>query len=327
MEGGQRVLSKFVIRPGAFRIALALAVLLSHISAVQVGRLGVMLFFFLSGYWVLDIWKGRFGRDRLLRFYASRYFRIVPLYALTVLVGILVIGTDTLRPEVATLIGLASRQDSDLTGVAWTLDIELQFYLLLPFAALLLDRFRGPLLVLACIPLMVLGWILQFQFGLVTVACYALPFALGMLSRQHRPEVSDKVAFYSAAAFIGSIALLMLTGFGSAMLNKHVPDPIPEDIFAMIIMLPLLPYVIASLRRRSDGLDRHLGDLTYALYLTHFLVLRLVAPTNVIEKGWAVLLVFVVALAAYLLFDRPMERFRRRYIDGTTLKSPAVLRA
>ena len=38
--------------PGVIRLILAALVMFSHMSRFQVGRIGVLLFFFLSGYWV-----------------------------------------------------------------------------------------------------------------------------------------------------------------------------------------------------------------------------------------------------------------------------------
>ena len=72
-----------VLPPGLFRLLLAAAVLLSHLSRFDVGRLAVLLFFYLSGYWVTRVWQAKFGPRATLRFYAARYLRIAPLYLLT----------------------------------------------------------------------------------------------------------------------------------------------------------------------------------------------------------------------------------------------------
>ncbi len=54
-----------VLPPGQFRLLLAFAVVLSHISNFDVGRLAVMLFFALSGYWTARIWEEKFEARRI----------------------------------------------------------------------------------------------------------------------------------------------------------------------------------------------------------------------------------------------------------------------
>ncbi|HEX5264198.1 MAG TPA: hypothetical protein VFW13_11760, partial [Phenylobacterium sp.] len=53
-------LAIFVVAPGAFRLILAAAVAVSHVSRLDIGRLAVLLFFFLSGYWTARIWAEKF---------------------------------------------------------------------------------------------------------------------------------------------------------------------------------------------------------------------------------------------------------------------------
>ena len=43
----------FTLGPGKFRVLLAVLVVFSHLSFVEIGRPAVFVFFMLSGYWVL----------------------------------------------------------------------------------------------------------------------------------------------------------------------------------------------------------------------------------------------------------------------------------
>jgi peptidoglycan/LPS O-acetylase OafA/YrhL len=122
--------SGFVLPPGAFRLVLALAVVASHVTPLDIGRLAVLAFFFLSGFWSSRIWAQKFGSGATLRFYAARWLRIAPLYLLVLLTWAAIRGTP-LHPENFTLFGVATT-DRDPLRVSWSLDIELQFYLLLP---------------------------------------------------------------------------------------------------------------------------------------------------------------------------------------------------
>lgn len=122
--------SGLVVPPGLFRMLLALAVVVSHVSGWEIGRLAVLLFFFLSGYWVTHVWDAKFGQGRTWAFYGARFFRIYPLYLLALL-GVALLGGKPLHWPNLTLLGVASAPDDPL-AVSWSLDIELQFYLVLP---------------------------------------------------------------------------------------------------------------------------------------------------------------------------------------------------
>jgi peptidoglycan/LPS O-acetylase OafA/YrhL len=66
-------------RPGLFRLFLAVLVVVSHLSRFDVGRIAVLLFFFLSGFWIANIWDTKFNGEPI-RFYLARTLRIYPLY-------------------------------------------------------------------------------------------------------------------------------------------------------------------------------------------------------------------------------------------------------
>ena len=91
-----------VLPPGAFRLMLASAVVVSHASRFDVGRLAVLLFFYLSGYWVSRIYQSEFAGRRWLMFYVGRWLRITPLYFIAMLAAALAldglrIATQTIR--------------------------------------------------------------------------------------------------------------------------------------------------------------------------------------------------------------------------------------
>jgi peptidoglycan/LPS O-acetylase OafA/YrhL len=298
-----------ILPPGLFRLGLASAVVLSHVSRFDIGRLAVLLFFFLSGYWVSLIWRKKFGPGSTLRFYAARYLRIAPLYLLAMAVAALLRGTHV-GPENFTLLGLAS-SDRDSTGVAWSLDIELQFYLLVPLimAALL----RAPLWasVVGMTLSSVIGYWLSARLGLVTVAIYLPAFALGALTyvRDWRP--SARTSLVSLAAFLVMTAITAMTPFW----EKSTPDPFDHDIWGFLWMLPLLPYVARSLHARSSKLDRTFGDLSYPLYLVHFTVISVAIANfgaSLPVQATAVAVSAAIALAVFFFIDRPIDRWRVR---------------
>ena len=122
------------------------------------GWVGVDLFFVLSGYLIggqLLASLARDGKISLGRFFARRALRIMPAYLVVLAIYF---GLPALReyPEISPLWKfLLSVQNIDLRGGtafshAWSLAVEDQFYLLLPFLLLFLRRSRRARFVVPC---------------------------------------------------------------------------------------------------------------------------------------------------------------------------------
>jgi peptidoglycan/LPS O-acetylase OafA/YrhL len=300
-----------VAPPGAFRLLLAVLVLISHASRVDVGRFAVLLFFLLSGYWVRRIYQSEFDDRKWLTFYISRWLRIAPLYFIVALAAAfarqLPLGWENL-----TILGIATTLH-DPTGVSWSLDVELQFYLLAPLAFRLARRpglFAAAVAVLA-----VIGWWVKARFGIVTVFMYLPAFACGALVAQTGWRPERKVALASLAGFLAITALILLIPATGAYLNKEKPHLLDDDLFGMLWALPLVPYVAASLWSRSGPRDRDVGNWSYPLYLVHYPLIAL-AVAHGHTKWIGVGLAPVVALALYYGPDRFFERLRRAIIRG-----------
>jgi len=302
-----------ILPPGAFRLLLASAVVVSHVSRFDIGRLAVLLFFFLSGYWTAKIWAEKFEGRRLGRFYLSRYWRIAPLFLLITIAAALIRGYD-LRLENFTLLGVGS-SSNDPTGVSWSLDVELQFYLLVPLIAAIVAR--SPILVLlTCVPLGAAGWWFDSQFHVATVAKYLPAFVLGTLTYARSWKPGPRMAYGSLAAFAGFTLVTAATPF--LLSTNRDARPFDQDIWGLLWMMPLLPYVAHSLTVRSSRLDRHMGNLSYPLYLIHFPTIAILGATlghSLGAKMIAVAASFLISIAVYAWIDRPIDAMRVRVTE------------
>jgi len=308
-----------VVPPGLFRFLLAAAVLLSHLSRFDVGRLAVLLFFFLSGYWVTRVWQAKFGPRATLRFYAARYLRIAPLYLLALVAAALLNGVR-IAPENVVLFGTATTAH-DPVGVSWSLDIELQFYLLLPALVLLCLRLNLLATIVLSLAAAVLGIVLETTVGVHTVLKFLPAFLLGLLTFTQRWRPGQLTANLSLAAFVAMTAITAFTPF----LDKTSPNPFDEDVWSFFWMLPLLPYVARSLEVRSTPLDRHAGNLSYPLYLVHVPIITFMEghmAFGPVAKLIAVALSGLAALLLYVVIDRPVDRWRVRLTEGGPGRSP-----
>jgi peptidoglycan/LPS O-acetylase OafA/YrhL len=296
-----------------------LAVVASHATGLDIGRLAVLLFFYLSGYWTARIWSQRAGAGAL-RFYASRYLRVAPLY-LVVMLAAAGLRHMPVQPPNLSLFGLASAP-SDPTGVAWSLDIELQFYALVPVLVGLLPLLPTWAVMAVSLAIGVAGCWLDATHGVTTVAKYLPAFVLGSLTQVHAWRPTEREAYWSLAAFVEISALTVLTPF----LKKITPDPFDRDIYAFFWMLPLLPYVARSLTIKSTPLDRHLGNLSYPLYLVHFPVMAVLSLPHPVEAALSI----GVATVLYVTLDRPIDALRVRFIEAgqrPRAKAPVAMAA
>ena len=312
-------MSSLVLPPGAFRLLLALAVLLSHISNFDVGRLAVLLFFYLSGYWIASIWATKFGPGSAGRFYLSRFLRIWPLFLLVTLASAWLRGSD-LGLTNFTLLGLAATGEaSDPTTVSWSLDIELQFYLLAPFLLALLNR-HAVLTLAVATALVALGWWLDAAYAGLTVLKFLPAFLLGSLTYAHRWRPSYSVVSAGLLLFAAVTAYTAYTG----MLWKSEPKAFDRDVYGLLWMLPMLPYVARSLTVKSGKVDRDLGNLSFPLYLVHPAVIYALGALGVgaAGKGLVLFVSLLAAVAIYYTLDRPLDRARVRLTENSG-RSPA----
>jgi peptidoglycan/LPS O-acetylase OafA/YrhL len=112
------------------------------------GAFGVPLFFLMSGY-LFGAGSGRLqGGAQVPIFYRARLRRLYPAYAVNIctlwLCGLLHgVGKNGWRDLGSSLAGVSywfNGQPSRINGVAWSLEVELQFYLVAPWLAIALAR-------------------------------------------------------------------------------------------------------------------------------------------------------------------------------------------
>ena len=84
----------------------------------------------------------------------------------------------------------------------------------------------------------------------------------------------------------------------------------------------LVPFVIWNVQQKSSPFDMHVGNYSYALYITHWPVIAFLGPAmqpvSVLEKMFILAMIFAVSLAFYATVDRGWESVRRRAIYNLT---------
>ncbi|MGN6291496.1 MAG: acyltransferase family protein [Chitinophagaceae bacterium] len=152
------------ITPGLFRFLLAFVVVIYHsVDFLTIGHYAVYVFFMLSGYWIFRMYNEKYStyKNSYYVYICSRLARLMPLYWLILLVSLIAYTIPTISQRLAGLegqgwtiaafnflaLGLAN-SPHQFIGTAWSLDIEIQFYIIAPLLLLLCRKgFGWPLLV------------------------------------------------------------------------------------------------------------------------------------------------------------------------------------
>jgi peptidoglycan/LPS O-acetylase OafA/YrhL len=211
---------------------------------------------------------------------------------------------------------------------AWSLAIELQFYMIAPFVVA-----RDIRIVLA-----VLVVSLAFRFSLLDSdfvvwryayapadACF---FMMGVAS--HRlSQLIDAPRLFRKAGLLAIVALPVLAYACDLSAEKDL-DVASLWVFyvAFAAALPFLFFL-----SRHSHIDRVVGDVSYPLYVSHWnaIAATLFFLGAAVPEPYVPIVDFVmaliVALALMMLVEGPVERFRlrfsRRTIMGAAATSPA----
>ncbi|HIJ63124.1 MAG TPA: acyltransferase, partial [Rhodospirillaceae bacterium] len=170
-----------------------LAVLVSHLSGtlglgrifnsamIDLGRGGVTLFFILSGYLIFR----NVQVQSVPTFFCRRFFKVMPSYWLNI--GIILLADLTLPngphfPAGSYLAGVGAVSDvlgvEAVSGVFWTLLIEIKFYLFIAVQYALFKGRRSHLVLLTLIALEIAVWAIRGR-GSLTLAYFPI-FYLGI---------------------------------------------------------------------------------------------------------------------------------------------------
>ncbi len=319
---------------GTLRFVLALLVVINHVwlpTANKVGAHAVTGFYIISGYLMTTILNQTYlGYRGLGRYFLNRLLRIFPLYwvalSVTFFFMLLIPGTflnihsaiklpsdAALWVQNLTLVGLV---DAPIRIVppAWSLNIECFFYIAM---GLLLSRHRAiaAMWFVASLGFTIYLVVVGASFGTrySTFGASSLFFSIGAVLYFWRENFAGwrvrLAAWWSLLAFFCVFPLLVeLFGGDLRMLGYYG---------STVLFLPL--FVVALNVRRSSGMDRWLGDLSYPIFLLHLFCLGLVRivtarlgvpPDSTVEAMLVVMVSIGTAALVVHHFEPIIERVR-----------------
>lgn len=296
---------------------------------LQFGPLGVSFFFVLSG--LVLVWSVD-ERDSAARFYRRRFARVWPLHALTFgfATALGIAGFIELRGSLSDgPVNLALLQawsfDGDtvfgFNSVLWSLSAEALFYALFPIAVVAARR-AGPWFTIAFgVCWLLTGGVVMEVYEQLPVGATFPPYrmgefvvgiGLGLLARQRRlPRIGTRTSTIIALATYG----------GLITLNQVTDGQItPRPWLYAILALPSIALVLIAFTHRDLGGSSgwlttkvmvRLGQWSFALYMVHELILRILHPV-LVNHVWLITPAMIAVVAAsgvaYECFERPVER-------------------
>lgn len=331
-------------------IAISL-VLIAHSGihfafGINLGFLGVEIFFVLSGFLIGQIiireFQDNITAAKCGTFYINRWLRTLPLYYL-----ILVIKDFAIDRTFHLKHFLFIQQGSDLNffPVSWSLAIEEWFYILIPFAFIInlrLFKLGGIWFILF---LMILVTILRYlyianntlSFDLDVRKSIPLRFdalltgVLFSIIKVNYNSLYAKISNYKAMLFS---AILFLAGYfvyrKYVLLEASVNPGTIKYIFQTIVfvffsfsfgffIIWLEQSAINTVSKKNFilRLITALSILTYAIYLIHYDIFKVIFTSARFTKGWfmelgmAMGLVLVISFILHIAVEKPVMDYRK----------------
>ncbi len=302
------------------RAVAALGVVAFHASELGClpflpGAFGVDLFFVLSGFLMAAITD---DDARPGAFLAARVRRVVPLYWLATLVmaiGLAVGGTAPDPARVASALAFMPQGNAGPTAMGlpllapgWSLHYEMGFYALFAASLLLPARWRTPVLSVSLVALAALGSVARTAW----TDPILVEFAAGMwIAEVWRGRVAPR------AATIGGVAVLA----GLLLLYPGLLDRI--RLFAALLASATIAWTLRREPVRARPRLEALGDASYAIYLTHLLVMKpLFALTaGIVPPAMSILPAAILGIAAGLVVHYRVERPIARALDPARIRA------
>jgi peptidoglycan/LPS O-acetylase OafA/YrhL len=311
---------------------------------MNAGGNGVCFFFLLSAFLITDLLMQEKARTRLVHvgsFLLRRSLRIFPLYFFAVVVGtalgLLIPSIHVLPQSLPWLLSLTynfyiARHGWGLNalGPLWSLSVEVQFYLAIPWIVKFGGRRVLGMLAVACFPasygtLLSLGrahavpgsqvWVnsmVQFQF-----------FAAGILLALYFHAQPWNISILRRGSLLTAGGALLMAG--QRAVHLHGVMPLTASRLCCGYLLILLSGIMLFLSLFNWPLPIHrsllyLGKISYGLYVYHTFFLLVLVYRVEGRSPWQLLLFDVIslgltiltAIASYEYFERPFLRLKQR---------------
>lgn len=272
---------------------------LHYHSYFEIGNFGVILFFFCSGF-IIPI---SVERQSLRVFWLRRFFRLYPLYWASIALA-LGIGIAEVKTGPAILANLTMMQSvlgfPNISGVYWSLTVEMIFYIIASVLALLGVTRRTVASMLISGAAVIFLHLAGQQF--LAWLGYHIPFMFMGTAyyRRFTQEMSSGTLWF----LVGCLCLYILL-FNS--MNAWA--------LAQISAIGLFHLLYLARNSPKSWFFVACGRISYSIYLIH--PLALIIPVPLVVR---ILLALLIAAITYRLIEQPAINYGRRITQQVMFK-------
>ena len=234
------------------------------------------------------------NKINLTSFYKKRFLRVLPFFAILVLIDVFMKPTMTKIYEgfanLTLVFGFTLKRMS-VIGVAWFLGLIFVFYMIFPFFCVLIENKRRAwiIFVLACIWHFVAGY--HFKLGINNILFTGVFFVAGGLIYLYRDQIEKINRWIMLAIVVVSTVACFKTN---------------RNYWLSIIMLcAMVMYAISVNNSKFTILDnkvfKFIASISMEIYLSHMVIFRLVEKLGLVHKfgngpvQYAITMVLVLA--------------------------------
>ncbi|WP_071789247.1 acyltransferase family protein [Siccibacter turicensis] len=305
------------------------------------GWVGVGIFFIISGYCMGMSTERDFSGGMTLSNYArysfKRMLRIIPPYYISIAIWVLIIDVYHIAPKATAFRDIITHvtfthnlfQDTffNISGVFWSIGVEMQFYLLLPFIILLCRGTVSFLMVLlVCLGASIATYYsnlgIVYKWGLLN---YLVLFVYGWGIYKYKSSLLYFIN-KTKAIYIATPAFLLLLSVNVESGNQQKMYEMGIAIIYGVIMLKLSDVIPEENRSKLLYVLLLIGQASFSIYLYnyiyHFVMPRTPSPFSIAFMFTGVLGFGVIM---YLLVEVNTEKMRAKLFKNKRVPSGARL--
>ncbi len=281
------------------------------------GKIGVILFFFISGYLVIP---SALRKGSIKDFLVTRVLRLYPLYWISLAVAF-ALWSSRLSPG-AWIANLTMGQQligmPNGISVYWTLTIEFCLYvtvclLLWKLPSLLSSRLSWTVGLFGCIAVAsgFARWALEAKIPV------AIPLGLFCMFVGAKVRMAPTVGAGVRAAVPTYLAVIVPTCALAYSFDAEFQETVSRYIVSYTVGGGAFLLMVWAMKKNPGKLLTHLGDASYGIYLFHFPVIFLIEDHIPLGIGrFAVVLIATTAVSLILhrLVEKPAIRLGKRLV-------------
>lgn len=346
---------KYIKQLDSVRAIAVIFVIISHwfpfrfIEMLQLGSIGVDIFFVLSGFLItrilLDAKESGARKSNVMKnFYARRILRIFPVYYVTISLLLLFHYYTGSHIQEAFAWFLSYTQNYYFYHIQswdgpvshlWSLAVEEQFYLIWPWVVVFINRkYTIHAIVLFILTGVFSHIIMRYHFlgDILTPACFD-SFGMGALLAWFINYKSN-----SMPRFFSWLKVLAGISFAVYVESRYLGNWIPLRTLISVMALWLITYIMMNYNSNqlkfkfvlNNPSFIYIGKISYGIYLFHRLVgtvlnsafidkyLNPLLPDFIYKKFWGelyllenVILLMLISWLSYTFLEQPFLRLKK----------------